>query len=363
MPLTWEEIDESWLGHATGHADPPEVIVDGFDRVERFFGRDWLQEMHGGGRGLHNALMVATLGKQLKVLEEAPGCSNLVRRLRERSLDARAELHAMWIAWVPSPDSAAVESEPAVEVAGRRRRPDFRLGRRDADDPEWTYVEVTRANEAHAERSLREAVSILDAILDEVTGTYAVAVVFHVQPSPEQVEETKSAAAALCRAHEPGRTELARVATVVFAEDEGIESIRTDDIQPATARLASTRTRMEGHVVRQISVSVPYLDERSLGFLESEASQLPDTHPGLVMISINDAPGALSQWPAILQDHLELGLHDNVSAICLFEQGFTVLDAGFGWFAQTAVVRNPTAARPLPPWLLERLKSWRRPRA
>jgi hypothetical protein len=82
MSWTWEEIDEAWLGGATGHADPAPVFVDAFDRVERFFGRGWLQEMHGGGTGLHNAVFVATLGKQLRILETASSCGNLVRKLR-----------------------------------------------------------------------------------------------------------------------------------------------------------------------------------------------------------------------------------------------------------------------------------------
>jgi hypothetical protein len=170
---------------------------------------------------------------------------------------------------------------------------------------------------------------VLDTVLDEVVGRYAVAVVFHSQPSREEAEAAKDAARALCAGHKSGNVELPGLATIVFAEDALGSSLRTDRITPATSRLGSTRTRIEGDVVRQISLHVPYADERSVGFLESEASQLPDTHPGLVMISVGSAPGALREWPDILQRQLELGLYDNVSAVCLFDQGFSIVEAGY----------------------------------
>jgi hypothetical protein len=363
VPWTWEEIDEAWLGGATGHADPGPVFVDAFDRVERFFGREWLLEMHGGGSGLHNAVLVATLGKQLRILETASGCLSLVRQLRLRNPDARAELHAISIALPRPTGSIALECEPVIAVAGRSRRPDFRLAQDGTDDPEWTYVEVTRPNEAHAEQALRQAMDVLDTVLDKVAGRYAVAVVFHSQPSREEAAAAKDAAWALCAGHKSANVELPGLATIVFAEDASVSSLPTDGITPAPSRLGSTRTRIEGDVVRQMSVHVPYADERSVGFLESEAPQLPETHPGLVMISVGSAPGALREWPDILQRQLALGLYDNVSAVCLFDQGFSLVEAGYSWTAETVLIPNPRATQPLPAWLVEQLESWRPRRA
>jgi hypothetical protein len=102
---------------------------------------------------------------------------------------------------------------------------------------------------------------------------------------------------------------------------------------------------------RHVVVRVPFFDHRAHQFLATEAAQLPDGSPGLIMIRMSEASGGMKKWAPTLQDELALdGMYENVSAICLFASVLTGTDRGETERVQTVVVENRGAAHPLPGW-------------
>jgi len=67
MTWTWDEIRRDWL-HDGGLADEPEVVVDAFNRVESYFGRNWIEQSRVWGgvlvRGSAPTLNVVTRGRE-----------------------------------------------------------------------------------------------------------------------------------------------------------------------------------------------------------------------------------------------------------------------------------------------------------
>ncbi len=86
MTWLWKEIEEDWLA-GSALAQPPEVIVEAFERVEAHFGRPWIEasRMHEGGigpaRGTAPTLNIVTLGRQLAILEHVDDCGGRGSRI------------------------------------------------------------------------------------------------------------------------------------------------------------------------------------------------------------------------------------------------------------------------------------------
>src|SRR5438067_974535 len=130
MTWLWKEIEEDWLAGGA-LAQPSEVIVEAFDRVEAHFGRPWMEasRMYEGGigpaRGTAPTLYIVTLGRQLAILEHVDNCGKLLKKLRDRDVSAYVELSAIWLAC--NNQELEIEYEPLVTVSERKRKSDFRI--------------------------------------------------------------------------------------------------------------------------------------------------------------------------------------------------------------------------------------------
>src|SRR5262245_53677298 len=157
--ITATEIQERWLGGCAVDVDIGQ-LVDSFNRVENVLGRAWLDRTIASGVvGPAVALPVHALGERLAVLQRATGKEKLVARLQNGDRAAYSELHALALC---TPDDLEVEIEPAIQVGGGTRVPDFRLRR--TGEP-WVHVEVTAPTASEtAQAAESAATSIAGAV-------------------------------------------------------------------------------------------------------------------------------------------------------------------------------------------------------
>jgi hypothetical protein len=357
MPWSWEEIERDWLAGSVV-ADVPDVVVEAFNRVEARFGREWIEasRQHEGSvgpvRGTVPTLNIIVLGRQLRALEESSGCGVLMNKLRAREPSASAELDAIWLA--SHDQKVELECEPEVEISGRLRKPDFRL-RRDAES--WSYIEVTQPNRSAAELSIRAALHALAGLIETTTGTYSAEIFFLRLPEPVELAAVRSKLEVLVAQPEPDEVGLADDLGVVYlnASAPGLAVI-DDHGYPPVPRLGEARVAVEnGEPVRQISVRMPYYDLRGHQFLATEAAQLPEDAPGLIMIQTSGAPAAIKEWLPVIEGELALDLYRHVSGVCLFQSGFY---AGESWRVSTKLIPNPGAVHRLPAWLEIQLRKF-----
>jgi hypothetical protein len=359
MTWLWKEIEEDWLlGSAL--AQPPEVIVEAFERVEAHFGRPWIEasRMYEGGtgpaRGTAPTLNIVTLGRQLAILEHVDNCGKLLKKLRDRDASAYAELSALWLAC--NSQELEIEYEPQATVSGRTRKSDFRIRR---DMELWTYVEVTQPNRSAAQERMHTVMNQLARTIEVTTGSYAAEVYFLRLPELSEVEHVRAALekeVALSGAHEYPLPE--GLGVIYFNTSQPGQVVVDDHGFPRVPRLAEARAVVEnGKPVRHIAVRMPYFDSRGNQFLATEAAQLPGVAPDLIMVQTSGAPGALKEWIPVLEDEFQLELYRQVSGVCLFMGGHYLTDRGEEQRIETKLVLNNGAKHQLPVWLQANLHS------
>jgi hypothetical protein len=108
---------------------------------------------------------------------------------------------------------------------------------------------------------------------------------------------------------------------------------------------------------RHVLVRIAHSDERAEQFLRKEARQLPIDAPGIVMLYVGRATGAMHNWAAVMTRQFQPSKHTRVGGVCLFDAGFTPTTAGEEWRTRTQLVVHPYAAIPLPEWVEQALIS------
>jgi hypothetical protein len=352
---TWEVIERDWLGGGQ-LADEPDVVVAAFNRVRAEFGDDWIEatRTRERARGALPTLNVVVLGKQLVHLDGAHGCEGLLKKFRQDDESARAELAAISLI-VPDDGSVGLECEPSVRIGERVRKPDFRVK---AEDGPWTYVEVTQPNRSAVELRVHDALRELGGVLESVPGHYTVEVFFLKQPTDTELRALRPILEELCASDGRREVVLDDALGVVYLNDATPgEYILNDHGFPKVPGLGRMTSRVEaGETVRHVVVRMPYVDTRGHQFLATEAAQLPDSEPGVIMIQMSGAPGGMKTWAPTLENELRLGLYDQVSAICLFGSSVSPTVSGEALTFEAVLIVNDDAKHALPVWLETRLR-------
>jgi hypothetical protein len=356
---TWEEIERDWLGGGR-LALTPEIIVAAFNSVTATFGRRWIEDTResAGDQGTSPTLRIVSTGQGLETLKGVRRAERLIEKMRVHDASAYAELRALELIAGNTPGIEA-QYEPDVVVSGRTRRADLRVA---ADGGEWVYVEVTRPNPANAQRQLNLAMAELTGVLTDVTGTYTAEVFLRRHTSAPELRGIRGLLIDVCGRRERAEFELADGLGVVYLNDAVPGQINLESRgEPACPRLGTAQFQGDSDgCARHIVVRVPYYDTRGSQFLATEASQLPEGCPGLIVIDVSAAGGG-REWGQLLEGELKLGLYDQVSAICLVRTGQVGTPDGEALRMDARVVVNPTAQRSLPGWLLSLLKTSEQP--
>jgi hypothetical protein len=363
MAWTWQEIERDWLAGGV-LADPPEAIVAAFDRVSDSFGRDWVEGSRFADgveqRGILATLPIVTLGKLLAVVEPIVGSAKLVEKLKEGRLDAHAEAMALYLLLDGRRDVIA-EVEPTVTVGRRQRIPDFRVRR--APEP-WTYTEVTRADASEAYLRARAKLDrLLGHTREPTLIPYAIEVFLRREPTDDEITDLQQRIADASRESQRGQFDLPDDLGVIFlSHSPPSQIVLHDHGEPYSPRIGVAAVLAGGdELPRHIAARMSFSDERADEFLRAEARQLPTDAPGLIMINIPGALGAMKGWETLLRARLQPTLHTRVSAVCLFQTGQESIAAGEAVVPHARVIINPHARLPLSPWIRESLGRYEDP--
>jgi hypothetical protein len=360
MAWTWAEIENDWLvGNRI--ALPPQTVVDAFDRVERTFGREWIESsrLQNGipTHGTRPTLHVAFMGQLVAALDGLAGAERLLELLRQNDPSATAEVTAIHhLRWVcPTAD---VELYPSVKVGERLRQPDFRV--REDGESVWTYFEVTRPDVSEEQQAIAGLAEQLTAFLGAATNSFALEVFLRRRPVEREVEHLTARIPVFCSLDGIRSEELPEGLGVLSLNQcqPGVIVPLNHPGEPNCPRLGFARGFVEaGQAVRHIAVRIAYADERAKQFLSDEAKQLPTEYPGLIMVEMSRAPGGFQAWEPLLQRCFQPTQRTRVGAVCLFMSAQELTPNGAALVPHTKVLVNPHARLPLASWITDGLRN------
>lgn len=354
---TWQEIQSDWLVGGILALGPEEVEAS-FNRAVEKFGREWIEASRTTNRvvsrGVQPTLKIATLGLMLQVLDQASDPSSLLEKIRDRQEDAWAELCAIYLVCSDKPDSA-IELEPEITGGDRDSRPDFRV--RSGDEP-WTYAEVTVASrDSDAQRPILRSMERLTNLVTECTGNYALEAYLRREPQANELGLIE----AQIREHHlsAGIAEVelpSGLGTLYWNQHPPGFIVLDSHGEPYRPRLTVVKASIIDDERRHIIVRWPFTDMRAETMLRRKARQLPADGPGIVMIQVSEAVGAMRAWQGIVQRRFNAGVHTRVSAVCLFRSSVQSSESGDHWVPECKVILNPRARVPLANWITEQLE-------
>lgn len=354
---TWEEIQSDWLAGGTLTSSHQEMVTS-FNRVADKFGREWIEASRTNNgavsRGAQPTLQIASLGLMLQVLDQASDPSDLIQNIRNRRDDVWAELCAAYLLCSDKPD-ISIEYEPEIIVGARNRKCD--LGVRSVDEP-WTYVEVTVASRnSAAQKAILRSLERLASLITECAGDYALEV--YLKREPEEAELTLIEAQIRETHLSAGQAEVelpSGLGTLYWNQHPpGVVALDNHG-EPYRPGLAVVKAAIIDGEHRHIAVRWPYTDMRAEDMLTAEARQLPTGGPGLIMIQVSGAVGAMRAWRAIIANRFQPSMHTRVSAVCLFRSSIRSSEAGDYWLPECQIILNPHARVPLAAWIVNQLE-------
>jgi hypothetical protein len=348
-----ERIRGDWLGDgAISLSD--EEIVSAFDAVESTFGSHWLEgQRRSGASGAVPTLHIAITGRLIQAVVDMPGSDKILARLGAGEPGASSEL--LVVATLQRTDPGiAIELEPVVQVGGRKRKPDLGL----VASGEQVYVEISSARESMAQGAVVQDLERLADIALAAT-PFANTSEIYLHRAPKQEEESRLVAIIerLCAlgGEQVERGELANVVV-----NNNIPTVvqpceHEDGYRPG---LSMARVQVEGDLKRHTVVRYPFSDARAAAMLTKEASQLPTGSPGVVILDVSGAAGAMKTWETVLRRRLHPSQHTRVSAVVLIQSGIGPTPEGEAWVHEAVIIENSHASWPCPRLVLEPFRAW-----
>lgn len=348
----WPEIEHEWL--RDGQVAPPaETVVEAFNIVASHFGRAWIEASRNANGALRYGasltLGIVTLGQRLGSAVDAVNADSLLSKLRERRPDGSAELTAIHLVRSGASD-VALELEPPGLIPGGNRNPDFRIKQ---GDGLWTCIEVKQASTSEARAQAERGLHRLSTdLIGDCSGSFALEVFLKREPNPDEVEELAAQIISLHHDRGTEETELDNELGTLYWNSRTPGNFELDDHGEPRTRMGMMAAVMVADVVeRDIAARWPFADARAEEFLRRAKGQLPTNTPGLVMIEVSDALGAMKTWRTVIERRFQPSMYTRVSGVCLFSSGVHLVDAGHEWRPETQLIRNPHANIQLPDWI------------
>ncbi|MGB8065889.1 MAG: hypothetical protein WCF26_28660 [Candidatus Sulfotelmatobacter sp.] len=354
MGWSIDEIETNFLrGKIDTLALAPEVALPSFERVERLLGREWiLSEMTGAGLG--PTMRVIGMGLRLAYLEEIDQTEELIKHIRRRDQNADAELTAIYLIR-SSRTSAQFQLYPEVGI----RKADFRV--RDGDEP-WTTVEVTQPTTSLEQQRVQNTLRRFTDALSKMDCQFTLEVLFRREPTEEEISVLCDRLPEFCNLEGQKQADLAGELGFLFLNQLPLGQLLNRKIpqladSPMIGLAMFVGGGQGGGPHHQVSVRIPFTDERAEEILRAEARQLPDQGVGLIMVDVAHASGSFQAWESLIRRRFQPTMHTRVSGICLFEGGMVPTERGYGWLLRTMLITNPHAQRQLPSWIQEAVAS------
>ena len=101
----------------------------------------------------------------------------------------------------------------------------------------------------------------------------------------------------------------------------------------------------------QVSIRIPFMDDRAEEILRTEARQLPKDESGLIMINVSLSTKETPSWLSLIERRFQPAIHTRVAGVCLFSGGMIPVGNQYGWLLQTKLFENRHATIHLPEWI------------
>ncbi len=355
---SWQEVQENWLGGGD-LTIPADEITRTFNVVATHFGREWVEEtrtLNGAVEtGIFPTLRIVALGHRLDSLSGVANSEPLLTKIRNRDVDAKAELTALHLLRFGNPN-LQVELEPTVTANGRRPRPDFRIAPHGGD---WLYVEIKHPHASQAQTAVSLGLSQLTGLVNGCVGSFALEVFLRRDPTSSEIAQITSLIAGGHQDLSVRRFELPAGLGTLYWNEQAPGMVTLDNHgEPYRPALGATSVVMGSDEHRHITVRWPFTDERACTFLDTAAKQLPKEAAALVMIQTSDAVGAMKAWRALVEASFQPNIRTRISGVCLFRSGFRATDTGGEWRSEVKVIRNPHALISLPEWVTRQMEQF-----
>jgi len=332
-----------------------EVVVAAVERVVRVLGPEWIESETLSGTGIAPTMRIIGMGLRLPALESLAQSEELIMHLRRKDQNAEAELTAIHLIRAHDP-SIQLELHPAVGT----RKADFRVRR--VDDEQWTTVEVTQPGGSEERQRLEEILRKITGVFEKSEQSFSLNIEFLREPSEDEIKVLCEKLPEFCRLPGQQRARLVNGIGFMFLNYVPIGHLLLPEIPelantPMLGVAAFFSGGSGGGPHHQVSVRLPFTDERAEEILRGEARQLPKEAPGLVMIDVPTNAKELRAWVSFIGRRLQPTIHTRVSGVCLFSGGVAPVGDRYGWLLQTKLLTNPHAKFQLPSWIQTAIKS------
>jgi hypothetical protein len=351
-----EDIERDWItGSVSKLAAAPDSVVKAFDLTERILGRQWIEKsrviMGNVVRGCSPTLRIVNMGQKLEVIEDVSGREKLLDRIRNGDISAEGELTAVYLLRSRNP-LVAVELYPKVG----EREADFRM--KAPNDETWTYVEVTQLSQSEAEDRARQIMERIAATIKPIQVPFALEVFLRRIPSELEITAILAQVPEMCGRGGKERKELAdSLGFLSLNQSEpGVVVAHDHPGEDNVPRIGLAKGIVgPGEPRRHLAVRMAFSDDRAKAMLDAEAAQLSKEAPGLIMVGVGQAPGAMKTWEPALRRRFQPQIHTRVSGVCLWLGGIFTTAKGAAQLFETSLILNPHARIPLPNWISETL--------
>lgn len=351
MAWSTKRIEEDILhGKIASLALPPERIIASFDITERILGPKWISDIPGAG--VFKALKILGMGQRLAAIENVASAGELLENVRKHNRSAEAELTAIYILRSSQP-LTDLELYPSADD----HTADFRIRNGNED---WTTVEVTSPNNSQEKERIHGILRKLTEALSNQKHQFALEVVFGREPSQSEIAVLCDRLPEFCVLDGPQQATLVGDLGYLFLNQAPVGHLVKHDPpgfedKPMAGLMIVVGGGPDGKPLNQVSVRIPFADNRAEEILDYEARQLPRKGRGLVMMEVGSANGSFDSWSQVFERRFSRKIHTRVSGVCLFEAGLVGTDSGYNWFPHTQLVINPCAQLSLPTWIHEAL--------
>jgi hypothetical protein len=339
------EIDEiKKLGLDQLSKQELDTATDSLNGFAAQFGREWVDGFFGATQSRLLVLALNDLWLRWNKIRELPGAEDILVR------------------WTRGPNEAGVTSELYV-LAGLldsnfevelfpncgTRVPDARFRQSESD---WVYLEVSK-------RGISEILAWTLKCLQELAMAAASVVPGKHGKVGLSRNPDKAEVESVVRWLTEINSENGRFKDLAVFHSDSIETGGGDPNDEAVSftpqpRMFSTHIHFkDGAVAVKGTAAITVGDRSAQQILEAEASQLPNTGPGVVFLDLSRVIDGISEWEPLIRRRLQPNINTRISAVVLFS---TTL-ATNGPETKMTVIGNPYAKKPLTSAVLQQLNA------
>ncbi len=325
---------------------PPHKLrqaVEAFDGFAKLFGKPWLEEIFQGVQSPVLVLHVLSLWEDWSLIKELKGSEEILKRWKSGINKAGVQAEIRVVAHLVG---MQVKIELFPQVGNRFS--DFRF----RANSEWIYGEVSHRGISKVRKRGTEILGRVAAAAAKAIEDKHGKVAILRDLEDDEVERLISWLDSLSDCEE------ARLDDFTVFRASSISSTMDQD-EPLTQfvpkpRLFSTYlSKPDDHTFLKGTACMCISDRSAQEILETEAAQLPRSHPGIVFLDVSSMIGSYAEWYPLIQRRLQPCINTRISGVLLFQ----IWLGQDGPMMEGSLLLNRYARNPLPASVVPLLQS------